>query len=406
MQKNIILLVFVQISNYIFPLLTLPYLISVLGPKNFGLLVMAQAWIQYAIIFSDYGFNLSATRVIAISVGNKTEINKIYTKTMAAKFVLVLLSYFVLFCYGVYCEFNSFFMLIFISSISLIGSLLFPVWLFQGLEKMDGIVWSSTLAKTLAIILTFFLVKNENDLLYAAFVQSLGLFLSGVISCIYIYAYNMARITNISFLEIRESLKNGFDLFVSNLFISIYTTINVLIVGFFLNSSVAGFFSAADKLRCAAQGFLSPVQQALFPRVSFFVNRGMDLKEMLIKYGYGFILLGFSVSIGIALIGYPLSPLYFGDGYESASLMLLMMSPIPFIVSIGIVFGQWWLIACNKSIIIRKIYMYVGFLHIITCVVSIKYIGEFGVILAQTLTECIASLLFVFISVNRSNNHA
>lgn len=189
MKKNIILLVFVQISNYIFPLLTLPYLMRVLGSQNFGLLVMAQAWIQYAIVFSDYGFNLSATRVIAISVGDETKINKIYTKTMAAKFVLVLLSYAIMLSYGAYCEFDSFFMLILISSLSLIGSLLFPVWLFQGLEKMDGIVWSSTLAKILAMVLTFSLVSNENDLLYAAFVQSLGLFLSGVISYIYIYIY-------------------------------------------------------------------------------------------------------------------------------------------------------------------------------------------------------------------------
>lgn len=406
MKKNIILLVFVQVSNYIFPLLTLPYLMRVLGSQNFGLLVMAQAWIQYAIVFSDYGFNLSATRAIAISVGDETKINKIYTKTMAAKFFLVLLSYFAILSYGAYCEFDSFFMLILISSLSLIGSLLFPVWLFQGLEKMDGIVWSSTLAKILAMVLTFSLVRNENDLLYAAFVQSLGLFLSGVISYIYIHIYKIARITNISFVEIGGSLKDGFDLFVSNVFVSVYTTLNVLIVGFFINSSVAGFFSAADKLRYAAQGLLSPVQQALFPRVSFFVNRGMNLKEMLIKYGYKFILLGFSISVGIALIGYPLSPIYFGYGYESASLMLLMMSPVPFIVSIGVVFGQWWLIACNRSNIIRKIYMYVGFLHILTCVVFIKYIGEFGVVLAQILTEGIASFLFIFISINRSNKHA
>ncbi len=402
-KKNILLLTFVQASNYLFPLLTLPYLMRVLEGDNFGLLIMAQAWIQYSIILTDYGFNLSATRLIAISRGNKTEVNKVYTQTMLAKVILVLVSYFVIFIYGFFCGFNGFFILILISSLSLIGSLLFPIWLFQGLEKMKGIVIASSIAKVIAIFMIFILVKNKNDLYYAAFSQSVGFFLAGVVSCIYVYKLNLASITHVSFSSIKDTLRDGFDLFISNVFVSLYTILNVLIIGYYLNATAAGFFSAADKLRVAAQGFLSPVQQAVFPQVALLVNGGISLNDLLKRYGYKFMLLGLGLSIGIALIVYPLTPIYFGDGYESASLILLMMAPIPFFVSVGVVFGQWWLIPCNKASFIRKTYVFVGVLHVILCLIFIRFIDVFGVVLTLVLTEFLASSFFVFRSIFKKN---
>ncbi|WP_192828464.1 oligosaccharide flippase family protein, partial [Enterobacter asburiae] len=91
MKKNIILLFFVQASNYLFPLLTLPYLMRVLGAENFGIVAMVQAWLQYIIIFVDYGFNFSATLLVSVNKNNQSKIDSIYTAVTAAKLALLLI---------------------------------------------------------------------------------------------------------------------------------------------------------------------------------------------------------------------------------------------------------------------------------------------------------------------------
>lgn len=63
--RNILALYGVQVVNYLFPLLTVPYLARVLGPKEWGLLAFTQAFGGYLQLLVEYGFGLSATRQVA-----------------------------------------------------------------------------------------------------------------------------------------------------------------------------------------------------------------------------------------------------------------------------------------------------------------------------------------------------
>jgi len=91
-----------QIANYVLPLIIIPYLVRVLGVEKFGLVMFAQATIQFFIISTDYGFHLSAVREIATNRDDLNKVSQIFSSVMAVKFVLLVL------CFGILLIFVSF----------------------------------------------------------------------------------------------------------------------------------------------------------------------------------------------------------------------------------------------------------------------------------------------------------
>jgi PST family polysaccharide transporter len=54
-----------QVANTLLPLITVPYVVRVIGPGNYGLIAFAQAFVTYFVLLVNYGFDLSASREVA-----------------------------------------------------------------------------------------------------------------------------------------------------------------------------------------------------------------------------------------------------------------------------------------------------------------------------------------------------
>ena len=139
--KNFTSLSILQISNYIFPIITLPYLVRVLGPEKYGLVNFATAFAAYFTIITDYGFNLSATQEISVNRENPNRISEIFSSVFTIKMLLFLFSSVIFSGIILFVPiFNENIILFVVTFFSVLGTALFPLWFYQGMERMKYIL--------------------------------------------------------------------------------------------------------------------------------------------------------------------------------------------------------------------------------------------------------------------------
>src|SRR5947209_1391365 len=77
---NVASLFSVQMANMLLPLLTVPYLVRIIGPERLGLLSFSQAYIAYFTLLINYGFEMSAVRTIAAHRSDRALVDRVFSE--------------------------------------------------------------------------------------------------------------------------------------------------------------------------------------------------------------------------------------------------------------------------------------------------------------------------------------
>lgn len=341
LASNILSLSFLQGANYILPLFTVPYLVRVLGPEYFGLLAFVTAMISYFTLITDYGFNLSATRQISIHRDDPRKLNEIFSSVMMIKFALMIVS-FVLMSIVVFSveKFSKNWGVYFITFGIVIGQVLFPIWLFQGLEKMKYITYLNIGAKVFFTACIFVFVQKKTDYLLVPLFTSMGFIVAGILSILLIRKEFKICFSYQSRAVIKYQLAEGWHVFFSSIAVSLYTISTTFILGMFADNIVVGYFAAADKVVQAVKGLYSPVSQAIYPLIGKKMHQDKRIGLMFIyKITFFVGVIMFAISVSLFLLAGPIVNLLLGEQYLKSILLLKIMSFLPFIIALSNIFG-------------------------------------------------------------------
>ncbi len=269
LADNVVSLSLLQAANYLLPLIAIPYLVRVLGAERFGAVMFAQALIQYFILFSDFGFNLSAPREIAIHRENHRTVNAIFNGVLINKMLLSAAGFSILLALIlIFPRFRDDPWLFILTFGMVIGNGLFPQWFFQGMERMRFITLLNILAKSVFTFSLFIFVHRPADYLLVPVLNSAGFLLAGGVG-IYLAITRFGMSLQFpGFSTLRQLLADSAQFFLSRLSVSLYTTSNAFVLGLFTNNTIVGYYTAAEKLYIALQSAYQPLVNALYPYVA------------------------------------------------------------------------------------------------------------------------------------------
>lgn len=402
--RNATKLVFVQSTNYLFPLIALPFLLLNLGDEAFTQLMVSQAIVQYFVLLVTYGFNYTTTKEVSVYRDNKTKLTQIFYTTLLSKIFLLGVSLsIILILFNSVDYVNQLGSLLVVCTVRLVGEAVFPLWFFQGTEKMNFIVISSTISKAISFAFLFLMVEKPDDVIISAFLLSLPTFISGVVALFYIKKIKVVYGFYFSYADIVNNLKQSFPIFISSAISSVYTNSAILIASIFFPASSSAAFAAADKLRLAVQNLLEPVSSAIYPRCSKEIASGVSIKFVLKKYASPFICIGLVFSLVMGLVGDDLALLYFSGNILAADIFQAMFI-LPLVISASLVFGYWILVPIGASKLLVKIYGMGSVVFVASVYPLVSYLSVLGLVISIVLTESVIVLFMIF-SVWRINKN-
>ena len=162
LKKNIFYSGLLTTANYIFPLITYPYVSRVLGVTNIGVYNFVDSIINYFLMFSTLGIGIVGIREIAKNKDSKNALQDAFSKlftinTISTTIALVVL----LILMHTIPKLEENYELMWIGVLKLIFNYLLIEWFFKGVEDFKYVTNRTIVVKAIYVVLVFIFVKEK-----------------------------------------------------------------------------------------------------------------------------------------------------------------------------------------------------------------------------------------------------
>lgn len=283
--ENLSYMSFLQIFLIVYPLITYPFLVKVLGMELYGLVLTSQMLASYASLFIDFGSNYVCAKHVSVNRNNPFKLSEILSNVLAVRLVVFIIVFFI-YCIVV-CLIplyrNNYILFILMYGMTA-NELLFPQFFYQGIEQMKQITIISVGTKLLLIALIFIFIRNRNDILLVPVFYTLGALLGGIMSI-----YQIVYVLNIKFVRpsMQNSLfyfKDSLQIFATDFICAIKDRASYLILGGCLGLSDVVVYDLGLKLNSLLSKPYSILCTVLFPRIANTKSLEIIKKNMLISF--------------------------------------------------------------------------------------------------------------------------
>lgn len=391
---NAVSLYAVQVSGYILPLVTVPYLTRVLGPEGFGKISFAQSLSLWASIIIEFGFNLSGTRLVVLHREDHGRLAELAADIMGAKLLLSTAVVALFLFLGAWIPLfrNEPGLMIWVLS-STLAMGFSPAWYFQGTERLALVSALEVALRAVSVLLIFWLVRDTGDAWRYLALNASASLLTTAITLWMVYRevdWRWPRITG-ALRTIRSNWGMGAFRGVEQL----YTSANAFLLGLLAPSQAVGYFSGAERLAKAGVSLMGPLSQALYPYMNRLVatdrDRAQSLVHRLVVVLGG---LGAAAAAGGMLLAPWVVPLVLGQEYGPSVLSFRWLVWLVPLRGVNSVLTMQWLFPHGRESLANLSMIGATCASLLLALVLVPRLGHVGMAIAAVAAE-VTALVFL-----------
>lgn len=297
--ENYFFMTVLQVLNSLFYLLIYPYLIRTLGKDSYGQYVFAMSVASYFMSLVNFGFDFPGVKEIAKNPTNheikKYVLSCVFTAKIYLEIFSVLIFSLLLMMIPMLREHWSICAILFGNTLV---TIFFPIWFFQGIQKMRIVTYIQLAFKLLSLPFIFLCVLQPEDLWKFALIITVANVGGGIVASILIFYNQKIKLHWVSFKELKVWYKDALPFFWSNAGAAIKQQSIAVIIGSYFSMADVALYDLAYKIISIPNILFGSINGALFPKIA------NDGRKKVIKRIFQFeTLAGLIVILMVALFG-------------------------------------------------------------------------------------------------------
>lgn len=375
-----------QLLQVITPLVTTPYLARVLGPEQSGVFSYTQSITNYFVLFATLGISTYGVRAIAQCGDDRRLRSKVFWGAYASQLISGGLAALAYVAYAVFIHEGGM-LITLLWSLWLIFAAMDVSWLLFGCEEFKIPTIRSTATKLLSLVFIFAFVKTRDDLWLYVLAISGSFFLNGIIVWPFVRRY--VDYVRPSASEVKRHLRGNIGLFVPVIAVSVYTTLDKIMLGVMSSEEQVAFFSYSERISRLPLSVLQALGVVMMPRMSYLLMEGQREKALGLLKNSIWIMLAASMALafGISAVAPEFVPVFLGEGYEPCvSIMTFLVVIIPVISATNVIGKQYLLPLSRDREYTLSLIVGAGF-NVVVNVILIPRMGAAGAAIGTIAAE-------------------
>lgn len=392
--RNFIMNSILNISVFIFPLITFPYASRMLNPEGMGKISFISSIVAYLLIIAQLGIPTYGIKLCAKVRDNKKELTKITHELLIINLIMSIMAYFLMFvALMVSVKLREEKKLLFIVSLSILFNTISVEWLYKGLEEYEYITKRSLLFKIISVVLMFIFIHNESDYIKYGAITVFASVGSGIMNFI-----NLRKYIDLKYpgkYNLKKHINPIITFFSMAIAVTIYTNLDIVMLGFIKGDAEVGYYNAAVKMKILLSSVVASLGTVLLPRASYYLNNGnKELFFKITKKAMNFVfIIGVPIVVFFILDAEQGILLLAGEKYKSAILPMKIIMPTVLIIGITNIMGIQMLVPLEKEIYVLKSTCYGAVINIIINIILIPRYGALGASVGTLIAEIVVFIV-------------